>query len=289
MSADIPAISHDWATVRALIANPGALLSGGPGAVGVHGHVTAGRTDWVGGTHEQTCEWIRDGYDPPALPEGTLPFGGDLAPDPRLEWSDFEGELDREKLAFGDFEIYTHRAPRPSKPGLTLEIEYSAGARTPGSEIGNLGAWVGALVAALELRGYTLGVSVSRRIGDAYMGGHPSDVVRNRVVCSRMGEATRFADWSMLFAPTGYRHGLFTTACAHEAGCVPLEGEDAIPGMLRGDLGEPQGLGGQSIVEFDTDRRTLWVRWSGPDSGYRFPAKEYSTALARVAAGAGLA
>lgn len=166
------------------------------------------KDSWIGGTGADTTGWVRKGFKSDAIKSATKYVKQTVKK--RRNFNDSDGMPSLERLYSGDPNFYEKPIKREVKPGMTVNVEmFFSGAVDP-QTIQIYGGWVAGFISALETKGLDLEVNVRVPV-TALMGGesrsHRSDILMR--VKSR-GEKARFHAWSCLFAPTGFRHLVFT-------------------------------------------------------------------------------
>lgn len=163
---------------------------------------------WEGGSASETIKWIEQGYKSPAFDPGPIPYKPRNRKRPR--WNSESGDVDTSRLLGGSDDFYLERGESQSLPGLSIGVNMFFAAGVTANVIANYGAWVASLIAALETQGYDLEVSLDLVTDGLF---NRDDQRRNvRVVVKEPNTVSDFASWSVLFAPTGFRHLLLSTA-----------------------------------------------------------------------------
>ena len=221
-------------------------------------------SSFYGGAPADTLRWLRDGFDSEAFAAaaGTAP----QAPDRKVTWSDEDGDPDVGRLIGGWDDFYFAVDNADAKPPLRVNVAMDFSAMVSAETVAKYGAWVARLVLGLENAGYDLEVNIMSPGQGVWVGGGKfSTLVRVK----RAGELSHFRDWSALFAPTGYRHLIFTSIAlgAERFGKVATTG-----------LGGP--IASEWTVKHDPASETLEVR-ANPFSS-SFDGAKLDAALAKT-------
>jgi hypothetical protein len=223
------------------------------------------RTEWEGGTGADTLGWLRDGFRSEEF-EASADLVS-VSRRSRVMWSEEDGDVDVGRLYGGYDDFYLSVAESDAKPGLKLEIDFAFAALVQPSTVRQYGAWIAGLIGSLEARGYDLEVTLIDRMTDLWENARGEQHVAMRV--KRFGELSDFTSWSALFAPTGYRHVVFTAlgmAC------------DKVGKTLAAGLGTtlPNSEWG---VRYDSEANVLTVMNDQRASGENACPTEYLTEM----------
>lgn len=204
------------------------------------------KNTWEGGSGAQTLDWLRNGYRAKEFLHSAayVPMGKK----PRPKWGDEDGEVDPGRLMGGFDDFMLDRADVEKKPGLRVMIEFGFSAGLKAQVIRDYGAWVAGLLGALEATGYDLTVDIWVNLNNLY--GGDLNVRTNLLIrVKNQNEVMDFTDWSALFAPTGYRHIIFT---------AKLMGGDKIGKLATSGLGSC--VGGKTWgLSYDKESSTLKI------------------------------
>jgi hypothetical protein len=166
--------------------------------------------EWEGGTGAQTLGWLRDGYNAREFEHSAAYVP--MALKDHVAWDEEEGDADVGRLVGGYDDFYLGMAPQERKPGIRVMVQMAFASGMQASTLQEYGAWVAGLLGSLEASGYDLTVDIWVQLDDLYRGDYH---VRSNVLMrvKRENEVSDFTGWSVLFAPTGYRHLVFTAKC----------------------------------------------------------------------------
>jgi hypothetical protein len=228
----------------------------------------AGQQSWVGGSHGQTLDWLRNGYRAPEFEHSAayVPLGERKRP----TWHDEpDGDLDIGRLYGGFDDHYLVPAEQEKKPGIRVMIEYAFACGVSSKTIEQYGAWVAGLLGALESTGYDLTVDMWIPLDGLFQSSRNDyyNMTRDNVLIrvKRQNEVSDFTDWSALFAPTGYRHVGF---------CAKMVAGDKIGEKCYEGLGTTLGGKGWGLV-YDEEESILKIqvdqRGHGMYGGDAFP------------------
>ncbi len=166
-----------------------------------------GRIDtWAGGSANQTRDWIRNGYKAPGSPvTGRV----DAAPRKRTRWREEGDELSLERAWSGDPTPFASREPG-TKAGITINAYITFSRSVSITTVSDYGRWLAQLAAGYAASGHDLNIN-------ALVPSEARQWTRNdgrdllyHISLKKFGQQTDYAAWSPLFAPTGYRHLVFS-------------------------------------------------------------------------------
>ena len=168
---------------------------------------TSGDRFW-GVSHTEMVDYIRNGYefptsvDPSAIPMVEYEREHSVLNDDPL------GEFQYDLYIAGDTDYYRNRPLKKNRAGIRLLLGFGWRAGTPARVIGDYGAWVGALIKALQAKGHDLEVCVYTRGDRRYISGS-TPTSEHYVWLSKFGERIMPSTYSALFTPGAYRHFFF--------------------------------------------------------------------------------
>lgn len=229
------------------------------GARLVRGWEAPGAARSYGGTIADMRGWIDNGFEAPGM---KIKSGQNARPRCRTRFAE-EGELQVDLAMQGHDLPFLSRQPRRRTPGLKLQIGYNAASSTPATMLADYGAWVAALIAGLQDRGFDLEIGIFSTARMMSSG----KVVRSIVRVKRFGRKSSLKSWGALFSPAGYRMLGFTArmlACSHHGfACDDNMGVSMAPGWG---------------VRFDPKTRTLTLNID--PHAQTFPRETMDAALA---------
>ncbi len=225
-----------------------------------------GRVDtWAGGSADQTRDWIRNGYKAPGSPvTGRV----DAAPRKRTRWREEGDELSLERAWSGDPTPFASREPG-TKAGITINAYITFSGDVSIKTVSDYGRWLAQLAAGYAASGHDLNINALVPSAARQWVGGKQDLLYH-ISLKKFGQQTDYAAWSPLFAPTGYRHLVFSMWSIDAA----RRGKTTSGGYAGPSRTTPWG------VQFDPATMTLTIE---SDYGAReFPA-ERMTELVKAA------
>lgn len=170
---------------------------------------------FYGASLKQTVEWTHNGYTPPEFAHAA----GYMQKVMQGDWVyNEEGEnVDVAAALSGDDEPFVDWQEAPTRPGLAITIELAFLASTRAEVIAEYGAWVAGMLATFEEQGIDLAVDVELPSGSGLVTSDSGSKNQMTIRVKQPGEISGFQDWSVLFAPSGFRTlGFLTRAMACE-------------------------------------------------------------------------
>lgn len=219
-------------------------------------------SSWTGCTYQQMEKWVKDGYQPPEMPEieDYTPFVAR-----RRYVSGESGDEVMAELAWsGDPTPFRNWEMRKRKPGCRIIADMSVHCSTSPKLIATYGAWLAGLIMGMEVGGYDLEVDVIYKLASLYKG-IPSAQGGEKITIrlTDVGVQSDFKEYSPMFSPGGFRM-LGFYAIGMTADTLKLQ---TTPG-----LGRPGGS--KWDIEFEEVSRTLTI--NSPNGATHFPADELS-------------
>lgn len=159
---------------------------------------------WYGGSPNQTREWIKCGYNVPA--SGNI-HAVSSAPRKRTRWREEGDTLDIGRAWSGDPTPFSTRESG-IKQGIRIEAEMLFSANVDSSVIADYGHWLAELASRYAANGHDLEINAVFSSSRLWRN-KPQDC-RYRIQLKRFGQQTDYVAWSPLFAPTGFRHLVFS-------------------------------------------------------------------------------
>lgn len=219
---------------------------------------TKGRQqEWTGCSYEQMQEWIKDGYQPPEMPDiaDYTPF----VKRRRYVSAEAGDEVVAELAWSGDPTPFRSWEERKRKPGCRIIANMSVHCGTSHKLIETYGAWLAGLIAGMEIGGYDLEVDVIYTFTSLYVGHHLETKVTVRL--TDVGLQSDFKEYSPIFSPGGFRMlGFYAMGMT----------ANALKKKLSPNLGYP--VGHSWDIDFEEASRTLTI--NSPNGSTYFPADE---------------
>jgi len=171
--------------------------------------------EWEGGSAAMTMKYIRNGYRTDAFTHSAEYAA--MSNKRHFTYNEDDGEIDLDRVFDGHDAIFLDREMRESRPGLRLMIEYGFSWTTSVEIIVQYGAWVASLIKSLESSGYDLVVDIYIPLDAVFQNDGRGQRTNTFIRVKQENEQSNFTDWSVLFAPTGFRQlGFYALTMAAE-------------------------------------------------------------------------
>ena len=211
-----------------------------------------------GGKISDTLEWLDRGF----IVEGLAGVDSSLfpaRPKRKFRYADEGDEMLIDLVLAGVDEHYQVQEKRIAKPGLKVEIGCTFNAGMPAKLIADYQRWVARMLSSLDEAAIDCEINLVTRSKGSYRG---DEITEHKVNVKRAGEASDFASWSAMFAPTGFRHLSFAQI---------VLGADFHGKHVAYGLGSAQ-YEKQWLIEYDENENLL--RIGNPGDSREFPEFE---------------
>lgn len=148
-------------------------------------------------------EWLAGGFTVEGL-QGLDTSLIKAAPKRRLRYAEEGDELIMEKALMGDDDPFLVHERKPGKPGLNVEIHLCFHCGVAASLVAEYARFIARMLQTFEEARVNTEITVINAV-EGLDGGHSEKVYEARTIVKRAGEASDFASWSALFAPSGFR------------------------------------------------------------------------------------
>lgn len=159
---------------------------------------------WFGSTLQEMRDWLAGGFTVEGL-EGLDTSLIQAAPKRRLRYAEEGDELIMEKALMGDDDPFLVHERKPGKPGLAVEIHLCFNCDVSAKLVAEYARFIARMLQTFEENRVNTEITVINTVTDLRPGEYSGAKYEARTIVKRAGEASDFASWSALFAPSGFR------------------------------------------------------------------------------------